>query len=169
MQESVGIAAPAAVDVVRLNVTTLDALGVVPALNLFTPSVRKRALVFFTDGDSQPVSTALSADFSKKPRVDVTFVHMGRVSDRMYTSRVAEAGDRQDPTSAATLTAAAPATQGRIVEERDVGEVVAAAREQLGTGQTVDRRIEGSRRTLMPFVALLAVIPLGFVLLRRNL
>jgi len=36
-------------------------------------------------------------------------------------------------------------------------------------GPTVNRHIEGSRRALMPLVALLAVIPLGFVLLRRNL
>ena len=131
--------------------------------------MKKRALVVFTDGDSQPVSSALSTDFAKKPRVDVTFVHMGKVSDRIYTSGVAEAGYRQDPTSAATLTAAAQATQGRIVEESDVGEVVSAVREQFGAGPTVNRHIEGSRRALMPLVALLAVIPLGFVLLRRNL
>ncbi|HEY6112961.1 MAG TPA: hypothetical protein VIV37_02565 [Gaiellaceae bacterium] len=34
---------------------------------------------------------------------------------------------------------------------------------------TVDRRIEGNRRALMPYVALLAILPLGFVLYRRNL
>jgi hypothetical protein len=39
----------------------------------------------------------------------------------------------------------------------------------VGAGPTVDRRIEGSRRALMPFVALLSVLPLGFVLYRRNL
>ena len=169
MQESVGIERPPPSTSFGTNVTTLDALGVVPTLNFFTPSVKKRALVVFTDGDSQPVSSALATDFSKKPRVDVTFVHMGKVSDRIYTSGVAEAGYRQVPTSAATLTAAAHATQGRIVEDSDVGDVAAAIRERLGTGPTVDRRIEGSRRALMPFVALLAVIPLGFVLLRRNL
>ena len=38
----------------------------------------------------------------------------------------------------------------------------------LGTGPT-KRRIEGSRRTLMPDVALLAIVPRGFVLYRRNL
>jgi len=169
MQESVGIERPPPSTSFGTNVTTLDALGVVPTLNFFTPSVKKRALVVFTDGDSQPVSSALATDFSKKPRVDVTFVHMGKVSDRIYTSGVAEPGYRQDPTSAATLTAAAHATQGRIVDEGDVGDVAGAIRERLGTGPTVDRRIEGSRRALMPFVPLLAVIPLGFVLLRRNL
>ena len=31
------------------------------------------------------------------------------------------------------------------------------------------RRIEGNRQALMPYVAFLAIIPLGFVLYRRNL
>ncbi len=169
MDESVGIERPPPSTSFGTNVTTLDALGVVPTLNFFTPGVKKRALVVFTDGDSQPVSSALSTDFARKPRVDTTFVHLGKTSDRIYTSGTPEAGYAQDPTSAATLTAAAHATQGRIAEEGNVGEVAEAVRRALGTGPTVDRRIEGSRRALMPFVALLAAIPLGLVLLRRNL
>jgi hypothetical protein len=66
----------------RTNVTTLDALGVVPTLNFFA-RVKKRALVVFTDEDSQPVSSVLASDFSRKPRIDVTFVHLGNVRDRI--------------------------------------------------------------------------------------
>ena len=169
MSESVGIERPPPSTSFGTNVTTLDALGVVPTLNFFTPRVKKRALVVFTDGDSQPVSSVLSTDFSRRPRIDVTFVHMGNVRDRIYASGVAEAGYVQDPTSGSTLTAAVKATNGRLVEEGNVGEVSAAVREALGSGPTATRRIEGSRRALMPFVALLAAIPLGFVLFRRNL
>jgi von Willebrand factor type A domain len=169
MNESVGIERPPPSTSFGTNVTTLDALGVVPTLNFFTPGVRKRALVVFTDGDSQPVSSVLSTDFSRKPRIAVTFVRMGNVRDRIYASGVAEAGYKQDPTSSAALTAAVHATNGRVIEEGNVSEVAAAVREALGSGPTVNRRIEGSRRALMPFVALLAVFPLGFVLFRRNL
>jgi hypothetical protein len=169
MDESVGIERPPPSTSFGTNVTTLDALGVVPTLNFFTPKVKKRALVVFTDGDSQPVTTVLASDFARKPQVHVTFVHMGNVSDRIYTSGIAEAGYRQDPSSGATLTAAAHATRGQVVEEGEISTVAADVREALGNGPTVDRRIEGSRRALMPFIALLAVIPLGFVLIRRNL
>ena len=169
MNRSVGIERPPPSTSFGTNVTTLDALGVVPTLNFFTSGVKKRVLVVFTDGDSQPVSRALESDFSRKPRVDTTFVHMGNVRDRIYTSGVAEAGYAQDPTSGLTLTAAVNATNRRVFEEGNVGEVAAAVRSALGTGPTVNRRIEGSRRALMPFVALLAAIPLGFVLIRRNL
>ena len=169
MRESVGIERPPPSTSFGTNVTTLDALGVVPTLNFFTPKVKRRALVVFTDGDSQPVSSALASDFSQKPPVHVTFVRVGNVSDRIYTSGIAEAGYAQDPSSAATLTAAAHATRGRIVEEGEISAVAADVRGALGTGPTVNRRIEGSRRALMPYIALLAAIPLGFVLLRRNL
>ena len=52
---------------------------------------------------------------------------------------------------------------------RTDGELAAAAEAYLGTGATRERVIEGERRALMPFVTLVAVLPLGFVLLRRNL
>jgi hypothetical protein len=168
VMNSMGIERPPPSTSFGTNVTTLDALGVVPTLNFFTPSVKRRALVVFTDGESQPISGVLSSDFARKPVVHVTFVRVGDVHERIYTSGVAEAGYKPDPASSATLTAAAGAVHGRIVAEGDVGEVAAGVRQALGAGPTVDRRIEGSRRALMPLVALLAVFPLGFVLLRRN-
>ena len=65
--------------------------------------------------------------------------------------------------------ASSDAVRGRVLDEGRVDEAAAAVRESIGTGPTVGRRIEGSRRALMPYFALLAVLPLGFVLLRRNL
>jgi hypothetical protein len=165
---SMGIERPPPSTSFGTNVTTLDALGVVPTQNFFTPAVKRRALVVFTDGESQPISGVLSSDFARKPLVRVTFVRVGDVHERIFTSGVAEAGYKPDPSSSATLTAAAGAVHGRIVDEGDVGDVTAGVRQALGAGPTVDRRIEGSRRALMPLVALLAVFPLGFVLLRRN-
>jgi hypothetical protein len=165
---SMGIERPPPSTSFGTNVTTLDALGVVPTQNFFTPGVKRRALVVFTDGESQPISGVLSSDFARKPLVHVTFVRVGNVHERIYASGVAEAGYKPDPTSSATLTAAAEAVRGRIVAEGDVGAVAAGVRQALGAGPTIDRRIEGSRRALMPLVALLAVFPLGFVLSRRN-
>lgn len=169
MRESVGIERPPPSTSFGTNVTTLDALGAVPTLNFFTPGVKKRALVVFTDGDSQPVSSVLATDFARKPRIDVTFVRMGDPSERIYSSGVAEAGYKPAPSSSAKLTAASTAVRGRVLDEGRVDEAAAAVRESIGIGPTVGRRIEGSRRALMPYLALLAVLPLGFVLLRRNL
>ena len=169
MREAVGIERPPPSTSFGTNVTTLDALGAVPTLNFFTPTAKRRALVVFTDGESEPVTSVLSTDFARTPRIDVTFVRIGDGEERIYESGVAEAGYTPDPAAATLPAAAASSTRGRVLEEGQVSEGPPRVREALGTGPTVDRRIEGNRRALMPYVALLAILPLGFVLYRRNL
>ena len=169
MREAVGIERPPPSTSFGTNVTTLDALGAVPTLNFFTPAAKRRALVVFTDGESEPVTSVLSTDFARTPRIDVTLVRVGDGDERIYESGVAEAGYTPNPAAAPLLATAASLTRGRVLEEGQVGDVAAAVREALATGPTVDRRIEGNRRALMPYVALLAILPLGFVLYRRNL
>lgn len=166
--EALGIERPPPSTSFGTNVTALDALGVVPTLAFFTPKVEKRALVVFTDGESQPVST-LGTDFAQEPDVDVVFVRMGGGSERIWESGVSEAGYTPDPGATETLAAAAAAVDGTVLEEGQISEVAAAVRAALGTGPTTPRRIEGNRQALMPYVALLAIFPLGFVLYRRNL
>jgi len=167
-REALGIERPPPSTSFGTNVTTLDALGVVPTLAFFTPTIKKRALVVFTDGESQPIST-LGADFAQTPRVDVMFVRMGDTTERIFESGASEAGYAPDPAAGSTLAAAAAAVQGRVLQEDEIAETVAAVRAAIGTGPTTERRIEGNRQALMPWVALLTVIPLGFVLYRRNL
>ncbi len=123
----------------------------------------------FTDGESQPISSVLSSDYAQTPRIDVTFVKIGDASERIYESGVAEAGYEGDPNADATLGQAAEAVRGRVVREGETSEAADAVREALGEGPTQERRIEGNRQALMPWVALLALVPLGFVLYRRNL
>jgi hypothetical protein len=166
--EALGIERPPPSTSFGTTVTTLDALGAVPTLAFFKPAIKKRAVVVFTDGESQPVST-LATDFAGEPRIDVTFVRMGDANERIWESGVAEAGYTPDSAAGETLAGAAAAVEGRVLEEGDVAGAATAVRSALGAGPTTPRRIEGNRRALMPYVALLTVLPLGFVLYRRNL
>ena len=167
-REALGIERPPPSTSFGTNVSDLDALGAVPTLAFFRPAVKKRALVVFTDGESQPVET-LATDFAAEPRIDVTFVRMGDASERVYESGVPEAGYVPLPNAAEVLATTAAAVEGRVLEEEEVSRAAAAVRSAVGTGPTRPRRIEGNRQALMPYVALLAALPLGFVLYRRNL
>jgi RNA polymerase sigma factor (sigma-70 family) len=91
-------------------------------------------------------------------------IRMGDGSEQILGERRAEAGYTPDPDAAETLAAAAAAVDGRVLEGGHVSEAAAAVRTALGTGPTTPRRIEGNRQALMPYVALLAMLPLGFVL-----
>ena len=168
MTEAVGIERPPPSTSFGTTVTTLDSLGVIPTLAFFGPAAKKRAVVVFTDGESQPIST-LGSDFAETPRIDVTFVKIGDASERIYESGLPEAGYEADRNASATLAEAAGVVQGRVVGEGDVAGAAAAVREAVGEGPSMERRIEGNRQALMPWVALLAAIPLGLVLYRRNL
>lgn len=169
MREAVGIERPPPSTSFGTNVTTLDSLGVIPTLSFFGPAAKKRAVVVFTDGESQPISSVLSSDYAQTPRIDVTLIKIGDSTERIYESGVEEAGYQGDPNAEATLRQAAEAVQGRVLGEGETAEAAAAVREAVGAGPTQERRIEGNRQALMPWVALVAVVPLGFVLYRRNL
>jgi hypothetical protein len=167
-REALGIERPPPSTSFGTNVTSLDALGALPTLAFFAPKAKKRALVVFTDGESQPVST-LGTDFAQEPRIGVTFVRIGDATERIWEDGVEEAAYTPDPNATETLAAVAAAVEGRVLEEGDVTGAAAAVRSALGEGPTTPRRIEGNRQALMPYVALLAILPLGFVLYRRNL
>jgi hypothetical protein len=169
MLEAVGIERPPPSSSFGTTITTLDSLGVIPTLAFFDPTLKRRAVVVFTDGESQPISSVLASDYAQPPRIDATFVKMGDASERIFESGVPEAGYQADRNASATLAEAARAVEGRVVAEGDVAGAAAAVREALGAGPTRERRIEGNRQALMPWVALLAIVPLGFVLYRRNL
>jgi len=151
--------------------TRLEAIGVLSRLKYFSPTAKRRVLVVYTDGESQPLSSrnALAADFSRRPRVETIFVRFGSAKERIYETGVVEPGYRPDPAARTALQHVASLVRGRVFEEGQVDEVAAVVRSTLGDGPTRERRHEGSRFALMPYVVLAAVLPLGFVLRRRNL
>lgn len=169
LAKSIGIERPPPALFFSTRATQLNALAGIPERGFFSPSARKRVLVVYTDGESQPVDEELTRAFARKPRVETLFVHVWDRDERIYESGAPERGYTPDPSSAAALRRVGDLTDGRVFAESDAGAAGAAARELLGDGPTRARALEGERRALMPYATMLALLPLGFVLLRRNL
>lgn len=169
LAKSIGIERPPPALFFSTRATQLNALAGIPERGFFSPSARKRVLVVYTDGESQPVDEELTRAFARKPRVETLFVHVWDRDERIYESGAPERGYTPDPSSAAALRRVGDLTDGRVFAESDAGAAGAAARELLGDGPTRARVLEGERRALMPYATMLALLPLGFVLLRRNL
>ena len=127
-------------------------------------------LVVFTDGETRPLEhpDEFADAFRKEPRVQTVFVRLWGADERIYETGVAEVGYRPDPASEADLAQVASLAGGRVVSEEDAGTLGRVVSDLLGTGPTIDREHEGRRRALMPWITLAALLPLGFVLLRRN-
>ena len=169
LAKSIGIERPPPALFFSTRATQLNALAGVPERGFFSPKAQKRLLVVYTDGESQPVDSELTRAFARKPKVESLFVHVWGGDERIYETGVPERGYTPDPSSAGALGRAADLVGGRVFEESDADDAAAAAAELLGNGPTRQRVIEGERRALMPYATMLALLPLGFVLIRRNL
>jgi hypothetical protein len=165
--ESMGVERPGpTVSLSSVPTTTLDSLAAIPRLNDFSPTARKRLLVVLTDAETRPLEQDLTRPFARPPRLDVLLVRVGEAGERVFTAGVAEDAYQPPGGAEAALERVAAQVEGRVVP---ADAVVDAARAALGTGPTRQRIIEGERRALMPWVALAAFLPLGLVLVRRNL
>lgn len=150
--------------------TTLGALSSVATQGYYTPGTPHRLVIVLSDDESNPfVESSVGSLFHKK-RIDTIFVRFWDRRERIWRrdGRV-DVFYRPDPTSARTVKTLAAATGGRSFGEHEAGAVVRAARADLGSGLVRAHRIDRARTPIAPWVALAALLPLGFVLRRRNL
>ena len=169
VEQAVGIERPPPTLSFSTRATSLNSLEGIPRRGFYSRTARKRLLVVLTDGESQEVTADLRREYSRRPAIETFFVHVWEPGERIYETGVAERGYEADRASARLLANVASQTGGRVFAEADADELGTAVEAYFGSGATRERVIEGDRRALMPFVTLAAVLPLGFVLLRRNL
>jgi hypothetical protein len=150
--------------------TTLGALSAVATRGFFSPAAKKRAVVVLTDAETQPVVPArLAALFRRRPAIETFFVHVWDGAERIYAGGVPEPGYLPDPTSPDTIRRLAEGVEGRAFDEDDDDGLIDAVRDVIGSeGET--RRIEEKEKfALAPYVMAGALVPLAFILGRRNL
>jgi hypothetical protein len=145
---------------VGVRATSLAALGEAAGANLF--SARRKLLIVLTDGETRPYAEAATARRLRSAGISLVFVHFWQRDERL------EPAYRTDPSSRAALAGLAAAAGGAVVAEGDPGAVARAAREALGAGPEAPRGVEERVTPLAPWTALAALIPLSYVLRRRN-
>jgi hypothetical protein len=153
------------------TVTSFDALTPIPRTGYFAPGVRHRLLVIVTDAESEEFDVdGLRQSFATRPRIAVLLIRVGSAGEQVFgADGLPETAYFPPAVSGRVLTQFLAATHGRAFEEHDVGGAVRAARAALGTGPRARLGTVSSRRELAPYFVLAAVVPLGLVLLRRNL
>lgn len=169
VQDAIGIERPPPALFFSTRATRLDALVAIPQRGFFSRTARKRLLIVLTDGESQDISADLRGAYARRPRIETFFVHLWDADEAIYETGVAERGYQPDLSSGRVLANLSSLVGGQVFGERDGDELVAAAQAFFGSGATRERVISGERRALMPYATLAVLLPLGFVLLRRNL
>jgi hypothetical protein len=168
LHQSVGIDRPPPSQLYRGRATTFSALYPIPRSNLYGPGVRHRILVVFTDGEFAPLNPGSGYDYARAMTVYPLFVHVWSPTDRIYVHGRIDPRYRPDPTSAAQLSGFAAAAHGRVFGEDDLQALTHGIKAEAGS-RPVETKILGyARVALAPWFLLAGVVPLGFLLYRRN-
>jgi hypothetical protein len=167
--ESVGINQPPPSQLYKERATTFAALQAIPTYNFYSPGVRHRILVVFTDGEAQPVHSPVGYELARAMTVYPLFVHVWAPTERIYVHGRVDPRYKPDPTSAAALSRFATAAHGRVFGENDLHALEQTIRAEAGSSPVTTNVLGYARVALAPWFVLAGVIPLGFLLYRRNL
>ena len=167
LERSLGVQRPPPGRSSAVRATDLTALAAVADHDYFAETAQKRLLVVLTDGETRPVSPSLATALTAA-RIRSLFVHVWRGDEGIYVTSEREPQYRSDPRSRSDLRAAAAAVRGVAVDEDDLDGAIAQARVAIGSGP-VERRGQRDLLSLMLYVAAATALPLGLILLRRNL
>jgi hypothetical protein len=149
--------------------TTFAALVALNESHFYSQGVQKRLLIVLTDGESSKVSPLLNLTLPN--RIPTLLVHVWEPGERIFrTNGRPDPKYVSDPRSARALNAVASATSGsQAFDEHDIGAVVQAARNVVGHATTRAHIAGYERIPLAPWFVLGGILPLAFVLWRRNI
>jgi hypothetical protein len=147
--------------------TAYDPLVQFAIASFFSPSASHKLLILLSDGESGSYSPGAIGTQLRANHVGMLVVRFWHRDERVYTGGKPERYS-PDPGSIDALRRLAAETSGRpVYGEDDAGRVARAAHQLLGRGPSValgrPKRVE-----LAPYAALLALVPIAFILRRRD-
>lgn len=170
LDNAVGIERPPPDRLGRGRITSLGALSTLGTHNFFSRAAKKRVAVVFTDGESVQFDRGTLFARFFRGRVSPVFVHVWGPEERVFTrDGVPERLYRPDPTSRDVLDELAELLRGETVAEDEIDVALRAVQRRIGKGRLAKRGEELQATELAPHAAFAALLPLAFLLWRRNL
>ncbi len=149
--------------------TKIGALADLVTGNYFGAGAKKRVAVVFTDGETLEDKLSILPARFKDGNIRVFFFRYWRADQRVYNAGGQLNPDYSpDPGSAAILDGLAKSISSRVFKPGQASEAATAIRAVVGKGPTTARGRELNSFLLTPYVLLFALVPLGFLLTRRN-
>lgn len=170
LDQSVGIERPPPKGFTR-RATTFAALDAFVGTDFFSPGIRHRLVILFTDGETAPYfSGDLAEELRQPPRTSFVIVRLWRPDERIYLpSGGSDPGYRPDPSSATDVRQLAAITGGGAFDEGAIGSAISAARRALGHGPIAAVGVGLHVVALAKWIVLATLVPLVALLWRRNL
>jgi hypothetical protein len=167
VRQSVAVNQPPPSQQYKGRATTFDALIPLVESHVYSQGVQRRLLIVLTDGESAKISPILRLTLQR--RVTTVFVHVWAPGERIYNHGKPDPHYTADPNSAAALDDIARITGApRAYAESETGAIRRAARAAVGRAGTRTHIAAYARIALAPWFVLGALLPLTFLLWRRN-
>jgi hypothetical protein len=168
LRYSIGVDRPPSDRAENQQSTDLGATRFLAEGNYFRGS-EQRVLVIFTDGETNRYDVRrLAAAFSDSG-IQAMIVRFWADGERIFGPDGIEEVYSPDADSLGNTQRFAQIVRGRAFEESQVPALVQAVRSSLGSGTSVQRVKTVDIQPLGPFVLLAALLPLSYLLVRRNL
>lgn len=148
--------------------TAFTALTTLATQNYYGDAIPRRVAVVFTDGESSAFDAPSVSGPLKRARITPFFVHFWSPEERVYRANGEIERYRPEPGTDLRLRSVASNLGGAAFDEGDVEQVTEAIREAIGEGTLGTYGAELQTRTLSAYILPFAVLPLAFVLWRRN-
>jgi hypothetical protein len=168
LTQSVAINQPPPSQFYKGRATHFSALFPLSNYNFYSPGTQRRILVVFTDGEATPLRGSINFLLARAMTVYPLFVHVWAPTERLYVHGHVDPRYTPDPTSAAALKRFATAAHGRVFGEDDLDALLKTIRAEAGSSPVETKVLGYARIPLAQWVLLAGVIPLGFLLYRRN-
>ena len=150
--------------------TAFSALGDLGRVAFFTRETRHRIAVVLSDGETLPVDLEALRERLANGRVSMVFVQIWRQDESVFDENgVRDPAYQPDRTGGQLLRGVAGAVDAPVFVEGDDRSLAEAVRARLGDGALVAQGRQLASRELAPHALLASIVPLAFVLYRRNL
>jgi hypothetical protein len=165
--QAIAVDEPPPSQVYSNRATTFTALVSLTENHFYSPVAKRRLLIVLTDGEASKVSPLLGLTLHR--RVPMVLVHVWESGERIFlSSGRPDPKYVSDPTSGHALDELASETGQQAFGEHDFGGIVQAARSIVGHAKTQTHIAAYARIPLAPWFVLGGIVPLAFLLWRRN-
>ena len=149
--------------------TKLGSIGDIATAGYFSPESRHRAAVVFTDGETLPDDISTLSKRLEQGNVRLYCVRLWDADERVYERGLVNTAYVPDPTSESQLDGLAGQLGTKVIEPDELDAAATDIRKVMGTGPSGVRGYELRSLQLSPYVFALSLLPLLFLLWRRNL
>ena len=169
LDQAIGVQRPPPGEIVRASGTDLGSLGELALGHFFPLGEHERVAVVLTDGESrvfavQPVAAAL-----RKARIRLVLIRLGNPGERLYTRSGRPESYRPARATGVEFARTALGLHAPAYGESEAHAAIAEVAHAVAHGDGVASESTTSVRELSLPLAVAALLPLLFVLWRRNL